>query len=97
MLSDHDKDICGFGWRNYYIRGKTVAKALRRTWREFYSDITTNKRGQAVHTLYPANTANTQAIRNLGTPALACTAWKPNSKIHHGADRSRYWVPRTTT
>jgi hypothetical protein len=55
VLSDHDKDICGFGWRNYYIRGKTVAKALRRTWREFYSDITTNKRGQAVHTLYPAN------------------------------------------
>ncbi len=55
LLSEHDKDICGFGWRNYYIRGKTVAKALRRTWREFYSDITTNKRGQAVHTLYPAN------------------------------------------
>lgn len=55
VLSDHDKDICGFGWRNYYIRGKTIAKALRRTWREFYSDITTNQRGQAVHTLYPAD------------------------------------------
>ncbi len=55
VLSDNDKDICGFGWRNYYVRGKTIAKALRRTWREFYSDITTNQRGQAVHTLPPEN------------------------------------------
>lgn len=55
VLTENDKDICGYGWRNYYIRGSTIAKALRRTWREFYSNITTNKRGQAVHTLYPVN------------------------------------------
>lgn len=53
VMTEEDKDQCGFAWRNYYIRGKTIAKALRRMWREFYSEVSTNARGQAVHTLFP--------------------------------------------
>lgn len=55
VLSEQDKDICGFSWRNYYIRGKTIAKALRRMYREFYSKITTNAHGQFVHELLSAD------------------------------------------
>lgn len=78
VLSGQDKDICGFGWRNYYIRGKTIAKALRRTWREFYANITTNKRGQAVHTLYPINQRPTrkQFITWGGKRSPGHEAWK---------------------
>lgn len=39
ILSEEEKEQCGFGWRNYYIRGKTLGKAYRRFKREFYSDI----------------------------------------------------------
>ena len=50
IMSDEDKDICGFAWRNYYIKGSTIAKALRKMWREFYSNISVNNKGQAIHT-----------------------------------------------
>lgn len=53
VMTERDKDICGFAWRNYYVRGKTKAKALRRMWREFYSDVITDARGRAVHKLKP--------------------------------------------
>lgn len=39
ILSEEEKEQCGFAWRNYYIRGKTLGKAYRRFKREFYSDI----------------------------------------------------------
>lgn len=78
VLTERDKDICGYGWRNYYIRGKTIAKALRRTWREFYSKIIINSRGQAVRTLYPANQrpTRTQFVRWGHTRSPGHEAWK---------------------
>ncbi len=55
VMREVDKDICGFAWRNYYIRGKTKAKALRRMWREFYSDAVTRPDGKLHKRLYPAH------------------------------------------
>lgn len=53
VMSEHDKEICGFCWRNYYIRGTTIPKALRRMWREFYSTMETDERGQLHSKLLP--------------------------------------------
>lgn len=53
VMSERDKEQCGFGWRNYYIRGNTIAKALRRLWREFYSTAETDERGKLKHKLLP--------------------------------------------
>lgn len=53
VMSEEDKDICGFAWRNYYIRGNTIAKAMRRMWREFYSIVETDNRGMLHKHLLP--------------------------------------------
>lgn len=53
VMTEKDKDICGFSWRNYYIRGTTIAKALRRMWREFYSKSVTDKSGKIHKKLLP--------------------------------------------
>lgn len=55
VMSERDKEQCGFAWRNYYIRGNTIAKALRRLWREFYSTAETDERGKLKHKLLPAH------------------------------------------
>lgn len=55
QMTDEAKDICGFCWRNYLIRGKTVAKALRKMWREFYSEIFQDASGKIQHKLLPAH------------------------------------------
>lgn len=55
IMTDEDKDICGFAWRNYYIRGTTVAKALRKMWREFYSEISISDNGKATYKLSGLN------------------------------------------
>lgn len=52
VMGEEDKDICGFAWRNYYIRGTTCAKALRRMWREFYSILVAGKDGK-IHKILP--------------------------------------------
>lgn len=46
LLTDHDKDIIRFSWRNYYIRGSTIRKACRRMWRNFYSVEVTDDSGK---------------------------------------------------
>lgn len=61
ILSEQDKDICGYAWRNYYVRGKTIAKALRRMWREFYSTVSTDSRGKTFHELCPVGQRPTRA------------------------------------
>jgi len=47
LMTDQDKDICGFAWRNYYIKGSTISKAHRKMRREFYSDILINDEGKS--------------------------------------------------
>lgn len=39
ILSEAEKKQCGYAWRNFYTRGKTLAKAYRKFKRVFYSDI----------------------------------------------------------
>ncbi len=53
VMQEEDKNICGFAWRNYYIRGTTCAKALRRMWREFYSDSGTGDDGKIKKIIRP--------------------------------------------
>lgn len=53
VMTDQDKDICGFAWRNYYIRGTTVAKAYRRMCREFYSQREISSDGKVASILWP--------------------------------------------
>ncbi len=55
VMGEEDKDICGFAWRNYYVRGTTCAQALRRMRREFYSDVVTGKDGKIHRILLPDN------------------------------------------
>jgi hypothetical protein len=53
IMGDEDKNKCGFAWRNFYIRGTTCAKALRRMWREFYSDSVTGDDGKIKKNIRP--------------------------------------------
>lgn len=53
VMLEKDKDNCGFGWRNYYVRNSTMKKALRRTWREFYSVLETDENGEIRKRLLP--------------------------------------------
>lgn len=53
VMEEEAKQICGFAWRNYYIRGTTCAKALRRMWREFYSDSVTGDDGKIKKIIRP--------------------------------------------
>lgn len=53
ILSEEEKEQCGFGWRNYYIRGKTLGKAYRRFKREFYSDIGLDEKGHPKRIVRP--------------------------------------------
>ena len=39
ILSDSEKDQCGFAWRNFYKRRRTLTKAYRKFKREFFSSI----------------------------------------------------------
>ncbi|TNC99125.1 MAG: Uncharacterized protein FD121_363 [Gallionellaceae bacterium] len=61
VMGEQDKDICGFCWRNYYIRGTTCAKALRRMWREFYSEAVTGKDGKIQRILLPIHQRPTRS------------------------------------
>lgn len=53
ILSEEEKKQCGFAWRNYYTRGKTLGKAYRKFKREFYSDIGLDKEGRPKRVIRP--------------------------------------------
>ena len=61
VMQEEDKDKCGFAWRNYYIRGTTLAKALRRMWREFYSDVVSGNDGNIHKIIRPINQRPTRS------------------------------------
>jgi len=46
IVTDYDKDIIRYSWRNYYTRGTTERKACRLMWREFYSTWLTDDYGR---------------------------------------------------
>jgi len=46
VMTEEAKDICGYCWRNFYIRNKTIKKAYRQMLREFYSDISIDETGK---------------------------------------------------
>ncbi|MEC5387308.1 hypothetical protein VVD49_16380 [Uliginosibacterium sp. H3] len=45
ILSEEEKAMCGFGWRNYYLKGTTIAKAHRKFLRQFFSDVVLDENG----------------------------------------------------
>ncbi|SBT11150.1 conserved hypothetical protein [Candidatus Propionivibrio aalborgensis] len=53
ILSDEEKDQCGFAWRHYNKRGKTRRKAFRKLKREFYSDIVIGEDGHPKRIVHP--------------------------------------------
>lgn len=55
VMQERDKEICGFCWRNYYIRGATIEKVHRRMQREFYSELEEGEDGKIHRRIYPAN------------------------------------------
>lgn len=77
-LSNNDKDIIRFSWRNYYIRGCTIRKACRRMWRNFYSIEVTNDSGKTTTELLPVQLRPTiNQFRDWGANQSAGhSAWK---------------------
>lgn len=55
IMTDESKEICGFCWRNFYIRNQTIKKAYRKMLREFYSDITIDEKGNSHYKHKPIN------------------------------------------
>lgn len=55
VMTAQDKDICGFAWRNYYVRGVSTKNALRRMWREFYSATEIDAKGAVNKVLLPVH------------------------------------------
>lgn len=47
IMTDEAKDTCGYCWRNFYLRKKTIKKAYRRMLREFYSHIYIDEKGNS--------------------------------------------------
>jgi hypothetical protein len=47
IMTKEAKDICGYCWRNFYVRNKTIKKAYRKMLREFFSEITIDAKGNS--------------------------------------------------
>ena len=60
ILSDEEKEQCGFAWRHYNKRGKTRRKAFRKLKREFYSDIVIEEDGHPKRIAHPDNQCPTE-------------------------------------
>ncbi len=78
LLTDHDKDIIRFSWRNYYIRGSTIPKACRKMWRNFYSVEVTDDDGKMVTEPLPKHLRPTKSqFRDWGErQSPGHSAWK---------------------
>lgn len=55
IMTKEAKDICGYCWRNFYVRNKTIKKAYRKMLREFFSDITIDEKGNNHYKLKSIN------------------------------------------
>ena len=55
LMSDDDKKICGFAFRNYLIWGRTCEHALRKMWDNFYSFEEQDDAGKTQSKLLPKN------------------------------------------
>lgn len=55
MMTEKDKDICGFCWQNFYIRNKTISKAYRKMQLDFYSNIEIDDSGNSHHKIKSRN------------------------------------------
>lgn len=55
IMTDEAKDVCGFCWRNFYVRNQTIKKAYRKMLREFYSDISIDETGKNHYKLKSIN------------------------------------------
>lgn len=55
VMTDIDKKQCGFGFRNYLTRGRTVEKAFELFSQNFYISTEQNEQGNSVPKLLPKN------------------------------------------
>ncbi|MGZ8984453.1 MAG: hypothetical protein ACXW11_10945 [Methylotenera sp.] len=55
LMSEADKKICGFAFRNYLIWGRTCEHALRKMWSNFYSFVEQDDAGKTQSKLFPKN------------------------------------------
>lgn len=55
IMTDEAKDVCGYCWRNFYVRNKTIKKAYRKMLREFYSNISIDDKGNSHYKHKPIN------------------------------------------
>ena len=55
IMTDEAKEVCGYCWRNFYLRKKTIKKAYRKMLREFYSDISIDEKGNNHYKLKSIN------------------------------------------
>ena len=55
LMSDDDKKVCGFAYRNYLVWGRTCEHALRKMWANFYSFEEQDDSGKTQSKLLPKN------------------------------------------
>lgn len=55
LMSEADKKICGFAYRNYLVWGRTCEHALRKMWANFYSVEEQDDSGKIQSKLLPKN------------------------------------------
>lgn len=54
-MSDRDKELCGFAFRNYLLRGVSLDTAYRKMCRNFYAERITHEDGRIIPELYTSN------------------------------------------
>jgi len=55
VMSEEDKKKCGWAFRHYLLKGKTLGFAHRKMLREYYSEPITNEHGKIDRVVYPSH------------------------------------------
>lgn len=77
LMSDDDKKICGFAYRNYLVWGRTCEQALRKMWANFYSYEEQDDSGKTQSTLLPKNLRPSRyQFERWGSKVSGQEAWK---------------------
>jgi len=77
LMSDDDKKICGFAYRNYLVWGTTCSHALRKMWANFYSFEEQDDSGKTQSKLLPKNLRPSRSqFERWGAKESGQQAWK---------------------
>lgn len=55
VMTEKDKEICGWAFRHYLLKGRTLGYAFRKMLREFYSEAITNDHGKIELVVYQSH------------------------------------------